>query len=437
MASWPTGAAPSCGGTCSARLLRPNIDAITGAALLTKPTKSALAKGIISALAGLWLGLSPAHAKSNPCTTLQHTIDAAPAGAVFLLSYPTVTSGPLLNAAFLYDNAVAAIALTACGDVKRASRIGDAIMLALDHDRYWHDGRLRNGYLAGSVGVGPIKLAGWWDDKQNMWVEDRYQVGSDTGNMAWAILSLLAIDHASNDSRYRAGAVRIANWIVQWRDKRNPGGFTGGTFAHEPQPVIEKWKSTEHNTDLVAAFTGLAEATNNKKWRIQARAAQKFVGSMWNNKCLCFAVGTVEDGKKRNPYLALDAQIWPLLALPDAANKYSTALTTAQTQLRDGEGFSYSEAKEGMWTEGTAQVALYLKLSSRDAETFMTAIDGMRAEDGTYYAASTHKLPTGFMLETDPTQPRQYFHIAHLAALAWAAIAEQGYNPFTRTNALP
>jgi hypothetical protein len=32
----------------------------------------------------------------------------------------------------------------------------------------------------------------------------------------------------------------------------------------------------------------------------------------------------------------------------------------------DGDGFAYSEAKEGLWTEGTAQVALLLELSRRD-----------------------------------------------------------------------
>ena len=114
--------------------------------------------------------------------------------------------GPLQGVAFLYDNAVASIALVACGKPQKAKRIGDAMLIALDHDRYWHDGRLRNGYSAGPVPSGPVKLAGWWDNKQNQWVEDRYQVGSDNGNMAWAILALLALDQAADDRRYRDGA---------------------------------------------------------------------------------------------------------------------------------------------------------------------------------------------------------------------------------------
>jgi len=371
--------------------------------------------------------------------SLSQSLDAGPAGPLFLPSYPRVTSGPLQGAAFLYDNAVAAIALVACGEPAKAARIGEAILLALDHDRYWHDGRLRNGYLAGAVGSEPLKLAGWWDDKQNMWVEDRYQVGSDNGNMAWAILALLALDKGAGDHRYRDGAVRIAGWILESRSPASPGGFTGGTFSHEPAPVSETWKSTEHNTDLAAAFRGLALATGDRKWMAPARAAEKFVRAMWSKDCGCFAVGTGEDGKTRNPYLALDAQIWPLLALPGAAVRYGVAFAAAQARLRDGGGFAYSEAKEGMWTEGTAQAALYLTLSGRKAEAgaFLAAIAEMRAADGSYYAASTHELPTGFMLETDPTQPRQYFHIPHLAAMSWAAIADQRYNPFTRAKTLP
>ena len=112
---------------------------------------------------------------------------------------------------------------------------------------------------------------------------------------------------------------------------------------------------------------------------------------------------------------------------------------TVENRLRDGDGYAYSEAKEGLWTEGTTQVALFMESSGRKAEAqrLLRAIDVMRTADGSYYASSTKALPTGFMLETDPAQPRQYFHIAHLAALSWVAIASRRYNPFTRKNSLP
>src|SRR5476649_236997 len=183
---------------------------------------------IFAGLTCLWFSGSQASADQSPtaCALLSKAVNAD--GPVFLPSYPTVTSGPLQGAAFLYDNAVATIALVACGESDKAARIGEAMLAALNQDRYWHDGRLRNGYLAGPVGAGPVKLAVWWDDKQNMWVEDRYQVGSDSGNMAWAILALLALDQSTGDHRYRDGAARIAEWTAQWRSRRGPGGFTGG-----------------------------------------------------------------------------------------------------------------------------------------------------------------------------------------------------------------
>jgi hypothetical protein len=34
------------------------------------------------------------------------------------------------------------------------------------------------------------------------------------------------------------------------------------------------------------------------------------------------------------------------------------------------------------------------------------------------------------MLATDPGTPRVYFHLEHLGAAAWAALADRGYNPF-------
>lgn len=341
------------------------------------------------------------------------------------------------NAAYLYDNAVAAIALVACGHTGNAAQIGDAILAALDRDRYWHDGRLRNGYLAGPVGAGPLKVPGWWDAKQNMWVEDRYQVGSDSGNMAWAMLALLTLDRATGDRRFRDGAARIGGWMKQWQSDIAPGGFTGGVFAHEPDPIVHTWKSTEHNADLRAAFTLLAQATSDKAWQDEASAAEDFVHAMWRSECGCFAVGTGNDGKTPNLYLALDAQVWPLLAIPGGAARYKAAML--QDRLRSGNGFAYSEAKEGLWTEGTAQVALLLKLAGREQESdsLMRAIAAMRLPDGSYYAASTSTLPTGFMLDTDPTQPRQYFRIAHLAAVSWVAVAQRGFNPFTGGPALP
>jgi len=400
-------------------------------------------KLIVIAIALLSAAWQVNAASRDACTLLAEQFKTLAAGPAFLPSFPSVAQGPLHNSAFLYDNAAATIALIGCGQPVLARRIGDALLIALDNDRYWHDGRLRNSYLAGTFDKNiidkqqPVKLGGWWDEQQQRWLEDRYQVGSDNGNMAWAILALLALD--KSDSKYRAGALRIGHWVASQRDARGAGGFTGGTFAHEPQPSIIRWKSTEHNTDLAAAFTQLAQLTGDKFWRDASIAATQFIASMWDAQRHCFNTGTGDDGVTINPFIVLDAQIWPLLALPAATQRYSGALDCAQAWLSVNEGYAYSEVRDGVWTEGTAQALLLMKLLDRrdDARRLQQAIERQRTEIGTYYASSVPQLPTGFMLATDPSQPRLYYRLPHLGALAWVALAERGFNPFTGSAALP
>jgi hypothetical protein len=390
-------------------------------------------------LAFLLLMLWPGFAIAAPssCDVLRKQVAATGVGAVFVASYPTATVDQLKDVAFLYDNSVAALALIGCGNEKAAAQIGDAMLVALDHDRYWHDGRLRNAYLAGASSM-PAKLTGWWDNKQNKWVEDAYQVGSDSGNMAWAMLALLALHKTSGGARYLDGAKRIAFYLDKSFDARAPQGYTGGTLGDEPKPAINLWKSTEHNTDIAAAFRELATATGDTHWREHANIAQSFVTAMWEPNCECFITGTKPDGSP-NPILALDADLWPLLAILGFASKYADAITTANARLRVHNGFAYSEAKNGVWTEGSAQGGLLLELLGRksEANALLKAASRNRLPNGSYYASEPIKLPTGFTLDTDPTKPRLYFHIPHLAALAWMAMAERRFNPFTATNALP
>ena len=160
---------------------------------------------------------------------------------------------------------------------------------------------------------------------------------------------------------------------------------------------------------------------------------------MWDAQRGGFAAGTTADGLTVNPLLALDAQIWPLLALPQAVSRYTQVLPRAEQRFRAGQGYAYSEAGGGPWTEGTAQVLLLLKLLHRQALLAApeAAIAAARAPDGGYYATTVAALPTGFMLDTDPDKPRLYLHLEHLGAAAWVALAELGFNPFTGSRSLP
>lgn len=383
---------------------------------------------IVFAVAAVVFAVCRSCAAGDACAVLSAAVPSQ--GPVLLASFPTVEDGPLHNVAFVYDNAVAAIALIACDRPDQAALIAEGFLAASDHDRYWTDGRLRNGYAAGRIEHFPVALAGWWDQGQGKWVEDRYQVGSDTGNMAWAMLALLAVYDATGAPQYRDGAIRLARHVERnWSDVR-PRGFSGGHFGHEPEPIENTWKSTEHNTDLAAAFARLAAVTGDAHWAKRARQADRFVAAMWNRKCRCFAAGTGEDGHHRNRLLALDAQLWPLLALEDGMTRFAGARTTAAERLTAGDGYAYSEAFKGVWVEGTAQAGLLQEITGENVDAIAAVIARNRATNGWYYAAEGAQLPTGFRLETDPSKPRVYYRVPHLGALAWVALFEQRFNPF-------
>lgn len=375
-----------------------------------------------------FLAFPPLAAWAEPCATLAHQVDAAGQGAVFVASYPTATDKALKSVAFLYDNAAATLALIGCNDTAHAARIGDAMLAALDHDRFWKDGRLRNGYLAGPP-ANPVKLGGWQDGAN--WAEDGYQAGSDTGNMAWAMLALLGLHQAGAGDKYLRGALRIAAYVEH---SAAAPGFTGGTFGGEPKPQVNTWKSTEHNIDLAAAFGRLADATHDPHWARRAGEARALVDAMWDGRA--FAAGTGLDGKTPNRFLALDAQLWPLLALPGA--RYDAALRTARAKMMVQGGFTYSQTGKAVWTEGTAQAALLAALMQQpqEAARLLAVVARNRAPDGSYFAAD-RDTDTGFRLDTDPAQARTYFHLPHLGALAWVALAERRFNPFTGKGALP
>ena len=391
-------------------------------------------KVVAAFVAGLLVCSSVEAMEKPACEILRQRVEALPSGPVMLPSFDDAPSGPLKGAAFLYDNAVAILALIGCGEIEKAGRIADSFVLAQNADRHWKDGRLRNAYrsAAGETTLPP----GWWDAKENAWLEDKYQVGSDNGNMAWAVLALALLAEKQGmdaKSAYVQAAVRLGNWILTFADDRGPGGFSGGVFGHEPDPMRIMWKSTEHNVDLAAAFAALFRLTKDAKWEKARQRAEGFVLAMWDAENQRFMVGTAEDGITPNPFLALDAQIWPLMAIAASRQYSSVLMEKTLPKLAVEGGYRYANVDSGLWTEGTAQAALLMRLFNKKemAQALLRTIEKQKAESGYYYASGPESIETGFKLDTDPTKPRLYFHLPHLGATGWASLAQTGFNPFT------
>ncbi|MDB5995312.1 MAG: hypothetical protein JWP42_2448, partial [Pseudomonas sp.] len=85
---------------------------------------------------------------AKTCAALDQAVASQPAGPVLVASYPPLNGQPapilaLRGVAFTYDNALASIALFACGKAESARRIADALAFATHHDPEYQDGRLR------------------------------------------------------------------------------------------------------------------------------------------------------------------------------------------------------------------------------------------------------------------------------------------------------
>jgi hypothetical protein len=383
-----------------------------------------------AALAGFLLPLLPAAARADNqglaarlIGAVRAAMAAAPAGPVLLNSF-VVEPGPAksdfdttqANAAYVYDNALAGLLLLAAGDRDNAARIGEALAIAQNGDRFYKDGRLRNAYMAGAM-TAPAKLPGWWDTKTQQWHEDPYQVGSQTGPVAWAMLLWAAL-----------GQHNAANRAGDWLDDqlRTTSGYFGGFYGFEPNPLKLTWQSTEQNTDLVTAFAKLGRAEDSAH-------AQNFVAAMFDPATGLFGAGTAPDGRK-NPLLAADAGTWPYLA---GIGTPQSALTAVE-KLRHGDGVGFSAASGGIWLEGTAFAALALaRQNSKLAQNFTATIAANIAPSGYVYATVTPTLSTGLTVGPSlqpgiPAQKFNYYRRPALAPTAWAGLAGLNINPLAR-----
>jgi hypothetical protein len=351
---------------------------------------------------------------------IRASMAVAPAGPALLNSFVVNTGADAADfdltqadAAYVYDNALAGLALLAAGDRDDAGRIGQALAMAQAHDRFWKDGRLRNAYQAGAM-TAPAKLPGWWDKGAQSWREDPYQVGSETGPVAWAMLLWAAL-----------GMTAPADAAGDWLDDqlRAESGYYGGFYGFEPTPLKLTWQSTEQNTDLFAAFSRLGRGED-------ARHAGGFVGGMFDAAAGVFDAGVSPSGV-RNRFLAADAGTWPFLAGLGTGQSARAAVAA----LRQGAGVGFSGASRGIWPEGTAFAALALgKLGDPLAGAFLATVEEQISGSGYVYASVAPVLQTGFdvgpaLRPGDVAQKFDYYRRPALAPTAWGVLAGFGVNP--------
>lgn len=376
---------------------------------------------------------------SSSCAALHTAAQAVPGnGPMLLPSYPSLKQGDasiraLQNAAFVYDNALAGIALIACGQPDQARRIADALLLAAAHDPGFKDGRLRNAYRSGAIGGEKIELPGYWQSQGNYWSQDPYQTGTATGNSAWAALLLLNVYDNTHERRYLDAAVAQLHWIQAHTLGTNPPAYEGGVFGYDNAQRAQHWKATEHNIDIYAAATWAARESGDATLTQQAKVAGNFVRLMWDNTQHRFLVGTLDDGKTlSHDKSGLDAQAWPLLAFQPHPAEWNQVWGWIDTQHRSGDGYGFRRQPDGIWTEGTAQVAAAMQASGKVVpDSLWQLLAAQRGDGGMLYATPQSRIGTDFAIGPTSTYADFfYYHYPHLGATAWAALAAKAWNPF-------
>ncbi len=362
---------------------------------------------------------------------------------VLLRSYDT-DNKYIKNAAFSYDNALAAMALLSEGRTAEAGDIIDAFVYAVKNDRQGVL-RVRNAYAAGVVSALPgwdsgARMPGWYDfelSKTGNWYEDQYQVGSNVGNTSYVALALLQYYRVVPKEDYLDTAKALMDWVI---DNCSDGGdgFTGGFdgWAEGKKPVVQKftYKSIEHNIDAYAAFAQLYALTSEPRYQQAAESALRFIQSMYDPAEQVFYTGTTNDGvtpSKGN--IVLDAQVWAAMALGEQFTPYADALSRVEKmRVKDGGyPFCQSNVNGGWWAEGTAYTALMYRLRGDDAaaNAAMDALVGIQLDNGLFPAATVDNLSTGFELFTG--EPWVYGTAPHIAPTAWFILAANRFNPYS------
>ncbi|MFC2100963.1 T9SS type A sorting domain-containing protein [Bacteroidota bacterium] len=360
------------------------------------------------------------------------------------------------NASYTYDNALKLIADLALYDfdtshnyqyIENAKKVGDALIYAIHHDRFFNDYRLRNAYMSGEMihYDSTVRMPGWWDEDSASWYEDIQLVSTSTGNMAWAGIALTSLYEVTMESQYLNASELIANWCID--STGTSFGFTGGFEGWGPIGQTKlTWKSTEHNIDLYALFKRLFYLTNDSSYFYSYLNAGNFVISMWDSTGGHFWTGTDNTGVTINTTVVpLDIQAWYIMAFKDTASSYINGINwgnqncylanyNSQNYSGSISGFDFNNDKDGIWYEGSAQAVLANKMIGNHnfTDSILTNIKYIQENhlNPKFYncnskgivAADHNNISTGFDWE--------YHNRLHIGATCWYIFAVIGFNPY-------
>ncbi len=414
---------------------------------------------------------------NNGFTFVNRMMDAYATGSTIRL-VQSYSDAAVQASAFTYDNAVIIHAYLAAGDaddIARAEILGNGLLYAQANNFPAADGRFAQAYFVNKASADGVYVTPA--------AAPYYFYTSAVGDQAWAGMALAQLYQHTGNSRYLAGALLAANWIVtNHYDTRGPGGFTWGTTINPQNQSVPSTngKSTEHNTDCYAFFTMLAtltkdaNANNGMSWSSLAAHAAAFVAAMYQSSGPFFYVGTVGDQVTINYYpIAEDCQTWTFLAglntltqgtidwalnnlqATDTASSKNSQITGSQTfrgLVFDSASLAPGVAgadPNAVWFEGTghtisALVARILRGGEQlpailsdlnQIAALLTACVTAQAQLGAGQTVNSVVIPTGLGLVAassvlDTGFGNTYGPSLHIGATGWYLLGGRAANPF-------
>ena len=304
------------------RMMQLGVGAATaGVVPVSKPLAYASGLSAVNRDSDLPGGPQLQHSTNAAYAFLRQMMDAYAQGSTVRMcqSYcDQIAGGTFFSTAFTYDNALLALAFLARGrsdDIARAMIIGNALLYAQQTDPA-RDGRLRQAYMAGTP------------DSHGVFVTPglSFFQGSAVGDVAWAGIALAQLYARTRMQTYLEGALRAATFIeTTTRDNTNvpPGGYFFGNGQTN--------KSTEHNIDVYALFTMLAQLSGDNSWLDGATHARAFVEAMFDAPSGHFWTGTSDPTNIFFNNSPEDVQTWSYLAFQDP--NFAITLDWVKTNL--------------------------------------------------------------------------------------------------------
>ena len=353
-------------------------------------------------------------------SNLQSRLQVSPKGGKLIKSFSHHTQS------YIYDQALAIIALTKHGDQKNARALLEGLK-NLQHK----DGSLYFSYYMNAESPYPIE-----GDK-------RY-----AGAIAWVAMAAITYQKEFKTKEFVPFNYKILKYLTTQMKHIEVDGKKTYAITFAPTDLeATTWKENEtvaleHNLDAYSAFSKFLELNPHIAWNKHVTDLHEFIVGMWDSSRSHFWSGANTKTHQINKQeLYLDNQTWSLLALDaktikklDTKDALSLNCDNFLVEHEGITGFMDSKptrrpaSTKFVWSEGTAGQILAMQKFS-DVHQEKISCNKIEADDFLKHIKKMKQSDGGIAYATTTTNP-DFTTSSSVAGTAWYYFAANKINPF-------